>query len=174
MDTNTKRDRLPFFLSGIVAALVLFLAFVLYNLTSLQSQVKQQQNAIENNSKVYVYSLEDLLQKMNVLAEKQKFETEIINLNSELLDAEKKIKSLKDAKVKADFSDVYLKNLRMKRDELVLGYENKIKALTDTINQALSEVAAEKSIGVIFVKSAVALNTPAVVDLTDEIYAKIK
>ena len=83
MDTNTKRDRLPFFLSGIVAALVLFLAFVLYNLTSLQSQVKQQQNAIESNSKVYVYSLEDLLQKMNVLAEKQKFETEIINLNSE-------------------------------------------------------------------------------------------
>ena len=112
--------------------------------------------------------------KAEALSHKQKFDEEILKLNDELLEAEEKIKKIKDAKVKEDFSDVYLKNLRMKRDELVNNYQNSIKDLTQKINQALAEIAKEKDVPAVFLKSAIAVQTPYVVDLTDEIAERLQ
>lgn len=138
---------------------------------------RQQQELVKiihDSRKVYVYSLEEVLVKAEALSHKQKFDEEILKLNDELLEAEEKIKKIKDAKVKEDFSDVYLKNLRMKRDELVNNYQNSIKDLTQKINQALAEIAKEKDVPAVFLKSAIAVQTPYVVDLTDEIAERLQ
>ena len=135
--------------------------------TAIQAQIAE-------SKKIYVYNLEEVLRKINAIEAKKQFEDEIIKLNDELLEAEKKIKSLKDAKVKEDFSEVYLNNLRMKRDELVNNYERNIEELTAKINAALSSIAEERNIPTIFVQNAIALNTNFVVDLTDEIVARVQ
>jgi hypothetical protein len=143
-------------------------------LAQYDAQQKELKTAIENNRKIYVYSLEDVLLKVDILDNKKKFEEEVIKLNDELLEGEKKIKSIKNAKVKEDFSDVYLKNLRMKRDELLADYQKIVEELTEKINQALAEIAKEKQVSVVFLKSAIAVQTPDVIDLTDEIAARVK
>lgn len=138
---------------------------------------KQQEELVKlinDSRKIYVYSLEEVLVKAEALTPKQKFDEDIIKLNEELLDGEKKIKSIKDAKVKEDFSDVYLKNLRMRRDELINNYQNSINELTQKINQALAEIAKEKNASAVFLKSAIAVQTPYVVDLTDEIAERLQ
>lgn len=140
----------------------------------MQKNLEQQQAEIIANRKVYVYDLEEVLRSVNAIEAKTKFEGEIIKLNDELFAAEKKIKSIKDAKVKADFSDVYLNNLKLKREELVSKYEATLKELTDKINLALGEIAAEKNASAIFVKSIIAANTSNVEDVTMEVIARIK
>ena len=129
---------------------------------------------IEQSRKVYIYSLDEVLLKTNMVEAKQKLDTEIVALNKELLSGEKKIKSLKDAKVKLDFSEVYLKNLRMKRDELVENYKKSVEEITQKINVAMQEVIKEKKINVVFFKNAVAADTPYVIDITNDIIEKIK
>lgn len=137
-------------------------------------QQEEMAKAISDSRKVYVYSLEEVLVKIDAVEERQKFEEDILKLNEELLEGEKKIKTIKEAKLKADFSDVYLKNLRMKRDELVENYQKLIKDLTQKINQALAEIAKEKDVPVVFLKSSVAVTTPYVVDLTDDVAGKLQ
>ena len=140
----------------------------------LNSKVSDMQEQIQNSRIVLFYNLDAVLRATNAINAKTEFESEIIKLNDEVFAAEEKIKSIKEAKVKADFSDVYLNNLKMKRDDLVKKYEQDIKALTDKINNALAEVAKENNAVVIFVQNALAVNTPETHDVTDEIIAKIQ
>lgn len=128
----------------------------------------------EESKKIYVYSLDEVLLKSQVLETKQKFDAEIVKLNEELKVGEKKIKSLKDKKVKIDFSDIYLKNLRNKRDELVENYQKTVEEVTQKINTALEEIVKEKEIPAVFVKKAIAIPSPYVIDITDEVVEKIK
>ena len=114
-----------------------------------------------------------MLRKINAVDEKVQMEEKILKLNNELMEAEKKIKSLKNAQVKEDFSDMYLKNLRMKRDEILENYEKSLGDITDRINSALNEIAKEKNVSTIFVHSVISVKTPYVVDVTDEVSAKI-
>ena len=129
---------------------------------------------LEKSRKIYVYSLDEVLLKTQMVETKQKFDTEIVALNKELLNTEKKIKTIKNAKVKADFSEVYLKNLRMKRDELIENYKKSVDEITQKINAALEETIKEKDINAVFFKNSIAAKTPHVIDLTDEIVEKIK
>ncbi len=129
---------------------------------------------MEESKKIYVYSLDEVLLKSQVVETKQKFDAEIIKLNEELKIGEKKIKSLKDKKVKLDFSDIYLKNLRNKRDELVENYQKTVEEVTQKINTALEQIVKEKEIPAVFVKKAIAIPTPYVIDITDEVVEKIK
>lgn len=146
----------------VVLALLVVGLFVFFN------------HKIEQSRKVYIYSLDEVLLKTNMVETKQKFDTEIVALNKELLSGEKKIKSLKDAKVKLDFSEVYLKNLRMKRDELIENYKKSVEEITQKINTAMQEVVKEKKINVVFFKNAVAADSPYVTDITNDIIEKIK
>lgn len=180
VSSQSKKSSSNAFLIFSIALLYVGLGGLAYLYSSQKSvdnsQAVQQslQAQINENKKIYIYNLEEVLRKINALETKKKFEDEIIKLNDELLEAEKKIKSLKSAKVKEDFAEVYLNNLRMKRDEIVDNYEKNIEELTSKINAALAEIAQEKNIPTIFVQQAVALNTNFVVDLTDEVAARIQ
>lgn len=144
------------------------------SLAKINANISQLEIQVTENKKIYVYNLEEVLRQTNAPETKKQFEDEIIRLNDELLEAEKKIDSLKTATVKEDFSSIYLQNLKMKRDEPVNNYENNIEELTNKINATLSEIAQEKNIPVIFVHNAIALNTNFVVDLTNEVAAKMQ
>lgn len=155
---------LPYILAIIIIALFIGQAYTNHELN----------NEIKKTRTVYVYSLEELLIKTNASEAKKKFEAEIIKLNDELIKAEKKIKSIEEANVKADVSDLYLNNIKLKREEIMAEYQKSIEDLTANINQALAEVAEEKDVSVVFLKSAIAVTTPHVVDITDEVAKKLK
>lgn len=177
-NNNNKTDNAVKNMKYVSFVICLFIGLLLIALGYLYSKYDEQQKVfsevINNNRKVYVYSLEDVLIKLDALNDRQKFDESIIKLNEELIEGEKKIKSIKKAQLKADFSDVYLKNLRMKRDELVNDYQNSVKELTQKINQALADIAKEKKAPVVFVKSAIAVQTPYLVDLTEEVVNRVQ
>lgn len=158
------------------ALLILFsgLGYTYKQVYDLQNVLKMQSAEAEISKKVYVYNLERVIRELDIVAKKTQFEDEIIKLNDELFAAEKKIKSIKDANVKADFSDVYLNNLKLKRDTLISNYENTIKDITDKVNTALNEISKEKGVTVVFVQSAVAVNSSYVEDLTEDVIKKVK
>lgn len=141
--------------------------------TVSEQNIKHLEAQISESRKIYIYNLEEVLRKINAVDEKVQMEEKILKLNNELMAAEKKIKSLKSAKVKEDISDMYVKNLRMKRDEIMENYEKTLGEITDRINSALNEVAKEKNVSAIFVHNIIAVKTPYVEDVTDEIAAKI-
>ena len=136
--------------------------------------VQSIEKQISESRKIYIYNLEEVLRKINAVDEKVQMEEKILKLNNELSVAEKKIKSLKNAKVKEDFSDMYMKNLRMKRDEILENYQKTLGDITDRINAALNEIAKEKNVSAVFVHSAIAVRTPYVEDITDEVVARIQ
>ena len=161
-------------ISGICLLVGLLIVALGYLYSECVEQEKVLANLINNNRRVYVYNLEEVLIRLDVHGKKLKFDNSIVKLNNELMDGEKKIKNIKKADVKEDFSDVYLSNLRMKRDELVEEYQKSVEKLNDRIKQALVEIAKEKDASAIFLKSAVAIKTPYVVDLTNEVVKKVK
>ena len=165
---------IKYVISGICLLVGLLIVAFGYLYFECFEQEKVLANLINNNRRVYVYNLEEVLIKLDVQGNKQKFDNSIIKLNNELMDGEKKIKNIKKAKVKEDFSDMYLKNLRLKRDELVDEYQKSVEKLNDRIKQALVEIAKEKDAPAIFLKSAIAITTPHVVDLTNEVVKKVK
>jgi transposase len=158
----------------ILAVICLFIVLLLGAVGHLYFKCAEQDNIIKNNRKVYVYNLEEVLTKLDVQGNKKRFEDSIVKLNEELLEGEKKIKNIKKADVKADFSDVYLNSLRMKRDDLINDYQKSVKELDKNIKKTLVEIAKEKKAPAVFLKSAVAIQTPDVVDLTGEVVKRVK
>lgn len=146
----------------------------IHNIENLQNQYIALQDEVNASRKVYVYNLEEILTKMNLLETKKKFEEDLIKLNDELVNGKEKIEALKNAQVQEDFSEVYLNNLRFKRDELVTHYDKTLDELADKINKALLELCAEKNIPTVFISSAVAIPTENVIDVTNEVLAKIQ
>lgn len=157
---------------SVLTALSIVLAYIGLGACFYQNRILTQK--IENARKIYVYDLQEVIRHTGIAEAKQKYEQDVISLNEDLLAAEKKIKSLKDAKVKEDFSEVYLKNLRLKRDELVENYEKSISELTGKINVALAEIAKEKDTSAIFVRDIIVVKTPYVEDVTDDVIKHLK
>jgi len=160
----------------VVCMIVLFVWVIgLFYLRSRDTlRIESLETQVIANRKIYVYSLEDVLVKTNMIAKKQEFETEILKLNQELIDSEKKIESIRSAKVKADFSEMYMNNLRLKRDELSENYKKSIEEITAKINASLENIAREKDVSAIFLKNTIAVSTPYVEDITDEVVKRIK
>lgn len=176
----------------LIAFLLIFVGCLYHKFTTLQNELlahqknnvsdiknlKTQYTALQDRviaqRKIYVYNLEEILTKSDIMATKKEFEENLIKLNNELTDGQKRIKSLHDAKIKEDFSEVYLNNLRSKRDELVNHYDKKLDELADKINKALTELCKEKDIPTVFLNTSIAITTDDVIDLTDEILEKIK
>ena len=132
------------------------------------------QSELSESRKIYIYNVDKLLVATDMLKMKKQYKQDIINLNRELTEAENKIKSLKNAKVKEDFSEMYFKNLKMKRDEIVGNYEKYVLEATNKLNKALEDVIKEKNIPVVFAQKAVAVKTPNTIDITEDILAKLK
>lgn len=137
----------------------------------LKNQVAKQ---VVNERKIYVCNLEQIYQELKVEERNRNFEIELEKLNNEVKSAQKKIDSLKNAKVKANYSDVYLNSLVAKRDKVAEDYQKSLQKTLADVNQSLNEVATEQGINTIFRNKAVAVNTKYTVDVTPFVLEKIK
>ena len=137
----------------------------------LKNQVAKQ---VVNERRVYICNMEEIYAALQVEERNRNFEIELDKLNNEVKSAQKKIDSLKNAKVKANYSDVYLNSLVAKRDKVAEDYQNSLQQTLANVNQALSEVAAESGVNVIFRSKATAVSTKYTVDVTQKVLEKIK
>jgi len=162
-----------FYILGAAVAVLYLGMFGLYFKTSRISQndILQQ---IEQSRKVYTYNIDEIFYAMNIIEVKKNYEESLVKLNDELIETEKKIKSLKNSKVQEDVLQTYLKSLKIKRDEIVSNYEKAVAELSEKMNKALDAVVKEKNVPAIFVQNAIAIKTPNTVDLTQDIIAQMK
>lgn len=137
-------------------------------------QTNKLQQKLEDAAKVYVYDLQDTLRGLRVDELNAEFEAKINILNHEVLTAQNKISSLKDANIQADFSDVYLNSLKNKRDTMIKEYNDTLQEITDRINQNLVQIAHEKNTPTIFNKQTIGAFTPDVIDISTEIVQRIQ
>ena len=144
---------------------------------ALDERIKelQGQTAVEivNNRRIFVCNMEEIYKQLNVNERNADFELKIAKLDDDVTAAHKKIKNLKNAKVKADFTDVYLNSLVAKRDKMVEEYQNALQDTMAKINQAMAEVATEQKANTIFRSQAVTALTKYTVDVTQEVLKKI-
>lgn len=148
-----------------------FAFFIIVNMYYKNAVLSQQ---IEQAQKVYVFSMEDALIKLGTVSLKQNFEKEVMALNNELEKNEKKIETIRNAKVRDDFSAVYMDSLKLKRDTLVQNYQKQLADLTEQINKALSEVAKKYDAPTIFNAKSTVVKTSNVTDVTDEVVNIVK
>lgn len=139
-----------------------FIGFQQWQIHRLNKQIEPLQN-------VYIYDLEETLRGVRLDEFNREFEAKINILNDEVSTAQLKISSLKDSKEKDDFSEVYLKSLKLKRDTMLEQYNRSIQEITDEINAKISEIAQERNALVVFDRRAVTAKTPHVIDVTEEI-----
>lgn len=134
-----------------------------------QWQIHRLNKQIEPLQNVYIYDLEETLRGVKLDEFNREFEAKINILNDEVSTAQSKISSLKDSKEKDDFSEVYMKSLKLKRDTMLEQYNRAIQEITDEINTKITEIAQERNALVVFDKRAVTAKTPHVIDVTEEI-----
>lgn len=153
----------------VVASLVGICAFIYLLITTIN--LHQQLN---DTRKIYVYDLQETLRGLKVDELNAQFEAKVNILNHEVLSAQNKISSLKDANIQADFSDVYLNSLKNKRDNMINDYNDTLQKITEQINQNLVNVAQEFNAPTIFNKQAISAFTPNVIDVTPIIVQRIQ
>ena len=141
------------------------------NVAKMETKLAQR---VDDNRKIYVYNMEEALKMAGVPESSQKFENDIASLEKEVQEAQEKIKTLKEAQVKEEFSEMYLRSLQMKRDELINKYSESMQATLDKINKALEDVARENSVHTIFMSNSIAVNTEYVVDITAQVVEKMQ
>ena len=153
----------------VVASLVGICAFIYLLITTIN--LHQQLN---DTRKIYVYDLQETLRGLKVDELNAQFEAKVNILNHEVLSAQNKISSLKDANIQADFSDVYLNSLKNKRDNMINDYNDTLQRITEQINQNLVHIAQEFNTPTIFNKQAISAFTPNVIDVTPIIVQRIQ
>ena len=181
-EDNKKYNRMLRITAGVSCLALVGLALFTYSLEQRIARVEANTSQIEDklakrvddNRKIYVYNMEETLLAAGIPASSQQFESDIASLEREVADAQEKIKTLKEAQVKEEFSDMYLRSLKMKRDELINKYSESMQVVLDAINQALEEVARENNVHTIFLSSAIAISTEYVVDVTPQVIEKMK
>ncbi len=181
-EDNKKDNRMLRVTAGVACLALVGLALFTYSLEQRIARVEANTSQIEDklakrvddNRKIYVYNMEETLLAAGIPASSQQFESDIASLEREVADAQEKIKTLKEAQVKEEFSDMYLRSLKMRRDELINKYSESMQVVLDAINQALEEVARENNVHTIFLSSAIAISTEYVVDVTPQVIEKMK
>lgn len=165
--TNKKKSIMPWILG--VFIILLSIAFV-YQII-ITNQLRRQ---LEDVRKVYIYDLQETLRGLRVDELNAEFEAKVNILNHEVITAQNKISSLKEANVQADFSDVYLNSLKNKRDDMIKEYNDTLQSITTQINENLAQIAQEKNTSTIFSKQSISAFTPNVIDITPEIIQRIQ
>ena len=145
------------------------------NLKNTQQQQNQMtEQRIDNLKKIYVYDLQETLRGIKLENLNKEFEKKINIINDEVTLAHEKIDSLKETKEKDNFSEVYLKSLKLKRDTMIQDYNKVLEKLTDEINRVITEIANEKDTAIIFDKRVTASLTQYVEDVTPEVIKRIE
>ena len=137
-------------------------------------KTNQLRRQLEDVRKVYIYDLQETLRGLRVDELNAEFEAKVNILNHEVITAQNKISSLKEANVQADFSDVYLNSLKNKRDDMIKEYNDTLQSITTQINENLAQIAQEKNTSTIFSKQSISAFTPNVIDITPEIIQRIQ
>ena len=159
---NTQKNNS--LLAVIVGILVLLNAFYIYEIVKL--------NKVINHT--FVYNMEAVLLQTGLADENRKFEANMADLEQEIDKAEKKVNSMKDKKLQAEYREMYMKSLTLKRDNLVEEHEKFMKTLLKNVNKTLAEVAKRHNVKVIFNNKAVIFSTNYVTDVTPLVSAKLK
>lgn len=144
----------------------------LKNTQQQQNQMTEQQ--ITNMKKIYVYDVQETLRGVNLEKLNKDFEAKINIINDEVNLAHEKISSLKETKEKDNFSEVYLKSLKLKRDTMLQDYNQILENLTAEINRIITEIAEEKDTAIIFDKRVTASLTKYVEDVTPEVIKRLE
>ena len=134
---------------------------------------QELQKGMMQMRKIYTYDLQQTLRGVRLDDINREFEAKINILNDEVESAKKKISSLREGKDKDNFSEVYLKSLKLKRDTMVREYGRTIENITMEINKTITQIAIEKNALVVLDKRVVASQTENVEDLTDEVVKRI-
>ena len=157
-----QKERIWLFL--IIVLLVISNVYTLYKVYELNHTVNH----------TYVYNMEAVLMQTGMADENRKFEANMAGLEKEIDAAEKKVKSMKDKKLQEEYREMYMKSLTLKRDTLIEEHEKFMKNLLKNINKALSEVAKERKVKVIFSNKSVIFSTNFVKDVTPIVAQKLK
>ncbi len=129
---------------------------------------------LDDNRKIYVFSMEDTVMALGMLENRRQFEMKVGKLNEEVRAAEKKVKGIKDKAVQSEYSEVYMKSLQIKRDNLIEEYEKQMSDLTKRINSALESIVVEQKLPVVWASKNIAVSTQEVIDITPEVVAKLQ
>ena len=109
--------------------------------------LKAKVAALGDTQPVYVYDVKKIVANYGELvAVQQKYAKQLADLNQQVSDAQKKLANMKDKKAKAEFSDVYLSTLNLKRDTLLEDYEKSINALSEKTNEVLLRLQLRMSL----------------------------
>lgn len=172
VDKEEKKIKFSVIITVICLVILQAQICVLYKLNkTAEDNVRQ---CVLQSKKVYVYDLEQTLRGVRLDELNREFETKINILSDEVASAQEKIASLKESKDKDNFSDVYLKSLKLKRDSMIREYNKTLENLTAEINKMVSQIADEKGASVVLDKRIVASQTQNVEDITDEVIKRVK
>lgn len=169
-----KKSVLSILIIILLGSAIAYQQFEIYHLQ--QTQIKLQGDFVQTAKqlkKVYVYDLEATLRGVKLDDLNREFEAKINILNDEVSAAQTKIASLKESKDKDNFSDVYLKSLKLKRDTMLKEYNRTLENLTDEVNRVISDIATEKGAAVVFDKRVISSQTEDVEDVTDEVIKRV-
>lgn len=142
---------------------------VLYVTDYLQQRVDNLEEEVAKSRKIYVYNLQEAVAKSDMIKIKENFEKNVKALNKEIEEARKKIQKLEKSNVKKDFAELYLRSLRLKKDNMLKDHENALQNAADDINRALNQIIKEKKIPAIFKADTIAYSSDNVVDVTPEV-----
>ena len=158
----------------LLCGMIAYQQFEIYQLQQKQTDLHDYvSQTAEQMRKVYVYDLQETLRGVKLDNINREFEAKINILNDEVSAAQKKIASLKETKDKDDFSDVYLRSLKFKRDTMLQEYNRTLENLTDEVNRVIGEIAKEKGAAVIFDRSIISSQTENVEDVTPEVIKRV-
>ena len=136
----------------------------------LKNQVEFLENQIEQGQKTYVYDVNKVIAGTPSLIEmKKNYELQLADLNNQIDEANKKLEKMKDKAAKAEYSEVYLTSLKVKRDALIENYQTSVQNISDTVNSALLSVVDANGLNVVFDVKSIAVKTAKVIDITDEV-----
>lgn len=155
------------FASLTIALLLVTNAFFAYKIHALEK-------VVDHDSKIYVYSMENVLLLAGMADENKQHQIELDKLEKEIDAAKKKLNSIKDKKLKQEYSEVYMKSLSLKRDTLVETHNKFMANLLKNVNRALLAVTEKYKAPTIFSAKSIVVHTPNVVDVTKEISDYLK
>ena len=166
-EKKTPANRFKLLVAVTIFVLLVSNAFFGYKMYKLEQRVS-------HDSLVYVYSMENVLLLAGMADENKQYQIDLDKLEKEIDAAQKKLNGIKDKKLRQEYSEVYMKSLRLKRDTLTEAHDKFMANLLKNVNRALLKITEKYNAPTIFTAKSIAVHTSNVVDVTDEISKYLK
>lgn len=157
-----------------VISLCIYNFKIYFALEKLQENNIDLQQQIKLNRYIYIYDLKKIIIAYpNLLDKQQEYKSKIEKLSLETEEATQKINQLEKENIKEEFSDVYIKSLLLKRNNLLEEYDQMMNNVTANVNKALEKIINTKDINVVFPADTIKIRSKYVIDITDEVLNNI-